>query len=74
MNEFRRTIELSHTTPYWFVEMGPSPDKPLWHQELYRFQSYPFPSEAAAQRFATTHRELYPGRTIAIRYPEGTHD
>lgn len=73
MNEFRRDVPLDHTTPYWFVEMGPIPDKPDWHQELYRFQSYPFPTVGAAIRFATRHRELDPDRDIAIRTPEGTY-
>lgn len=84
MNEFRRTIVVDHATPYWFVEMGEIPDAwyhaqgcdtpPAWHKSLYGFSSYPFPSEAAAQRFAANHRDLYPGRTITIRYQEGTHD
>lgn len=71
MNEFRRDVPLDHTTPYWFVEMGPIPDKPDWHQELYRFQSYPFPTVQAAIRFADSHRE--PGRQISIRTQEGTY-
>lgn len=73
MNEYRKSIPLDASTDYWFVEMGAIPDKPKWHQELYAFQSYPFPSEAAAASFAAVHLDIEPARQIAIRYPDGSH-
>lgn len=55
---------------YWFVEMGPIPGKPAWHQAMYEHSSYPFPTEAAAQRFAANHQALDPLREISIRKGE----
>lgn len=69
--EYRKSIPLAVDTEYWFVEMGPIPDKPAWHQDLYRWQSYPFPTERAALLFAGNHAGLYPGRHVAVRYPNG---
>lgn len=72
MQEFRRTVELSSDTNYWFVEMGPIPGMPGWHTKLYQSNSYPFPSEEAAKRFGMAARERDWKREISIRYPDGT--
>ncbi len=56
MNEYRKDIPLSTETEYTWVHLGPIPDMPAWHTELYAHQAYPFPTEAAAFRFANSHR------------------
>lgn len=61
----------SPDSQYWFVEMGPIPDKPDWHQKMYEFQSYPFPRYEAARRFAFGARERDWKRDIGIRHPDG---
>ena len=72
MKEFRRDVPINHETDYWFVEMGPVPGQPSWHQQLYKFQSYPFPRLEAARRFALGSRERDWKREISIRFPDGT--
>lgn len=74
MNEFRRDIPLSTESQYWFVEMGPIPNMPDWHTELYAYQAYPFPSLEAARRFAFDARERDWKRSIAIRFPDDTKE
>lgn len=74
MNEYRKTIPLSTTTPYWFVEMGPIPNMPDWHTELYSHQSYPFPTEVAAHRFANAASAEHPSRAVKVIYPKGDVD
>lgn len=69
--EYRKAIQLSSETEYWFVEMGPVPDRPAWHQEVYRHNRYPFPTEFAAFRFAASHKRRDPNRDIAVRCPDG---
>lgn len=64
--EYRKGIALSTEVEYWHVRMGPVPDMPEWHQKLYSFQSYPFPTKEAADRFAETHRMEHPGRIIEV--------
>lgn len=77
---YRKATSLSASTDWWFVEMG----------RLDRVNgpaSYPFPSEAAAFRFASAHKRiasLHTGtdlddsvhtgveREIAVRFPDGT--
>lgn len=56
---------------YWHVDMGPIPDKPEWHRQMYASQSYPFPTVEAATGFAQAHKEKYPGREVLIRFPDG---
>lgn len=67
--EYRKKIELSPDTEYWFVEMGPL-------NFLNGGSSYPFPTEAAAILFATNHLNFARlkgcERDIRIRYPNGT--
>jgi hypothetical protein len=72
MNEYRKSIPLATGTPYWFVDMGPIPDKPVWHQQLYAYGSYAFPTPEAATRFAVTHKSTDPGRSVGVRHPDGT--
>ncbi len=77
---YRKATSLSADTEWWFVEMG----------RLDRLNgpgSYPFPSEAAAFRFASAHKLLGSvhtwtdlddsvlagvDREIAVRFPDGT--
>ena len=61
--EYRRTD--------WTVHMGPLPDRPRWHQELYAHQAYQFPALDAALRFAKRQHDLAPERYIVIEYPDG---
>ena len=56
---------------YWFVEMGPIPNKPDWHTKLYAHQAYAFPTYAAARLFASSHKSRDPGRDVEIRFPNG---
>lgn len=71
MNEYRRDVPLSTDTDYWFVDMGPIPGMPGWHQELYAHGSYPFPTLAAARLFASNHKREHWLRKISIRFPDG---
>ena len=71
MNEYRRSTTLTQDTDYWFVVMGPIPNMPDWHMSLYAQQSYAFPSEQAARRFAMTSRERDWDRDISIKEPDG---
>lgn len=50
----------------WIVKMGPIPNKPAWHQQIYANSSYAFPTKAAAERFARAHLERDPGREISV--------
>lgn len=72
MSEYRRSIPLDTEREYWTVRMGPIPNKPRWHQELYASQSYPFPTREAADRFAENHQRIYPGQEIEVLPPEGS--
>lgn len=65
--EYRKKIDLPTGSDYWFVHMGPIPNKPEWHQMLYANNIYAFPTEFAANRFADNHRAEYPGRSIKVR-------
>lgn len=65
--KYRKTIDLDPDERYSFVDMGPIPDKPRWHQELYARQSYAFPTPEAAERFAEYHQKQEPDREISIR-------
>jgi hypothetical protein len=57
---------------YWFVEMGPIPNRPDWHMKLYAHQAYAFPTEAAAGLFASTHKRRDPLRRVEVRFPDGS--
>jgi hypothetical protein len=61
--EYRKRVDLPSGKDYWFVHLGPIPNTPDWHQELYAKQSYPFPTKEAAELFAMNHmiqgREVY---------------
>jgi hypothetical protein len=70
MEPYRKKVDLPSGKDYWFVHMGPVPNKPDWHQAMYRHQAYPFPTKAAAELFAQTHQERYPGRDITIKRGE----
>lgn len=77
---YRRATSLSASTDWWFVEMGRL-------DRLNGPASYPFPSEAAAFRFAAAHKRIASlhtwtelddtvntgvDRDIAVRFPDGT--
>lgn len=68
-DSYRKDVALSEGVEYTSVNMGPIPEAPDWHQELYADQSYLFPTEAAAERFAKAHTE--PGRRVVVLYPDG---
>ena len=72
MNEYRKTIPLSTETKYWFVKLGSIPGTPDWHKQLYANRSYPFPTEAAAQRFAAAEAGRWPGMSVEVIEPEGS--
>ena len=65
MEPYRKKVDLPTGSDYWFVHMGPVPNTPDWHQELYAAQSYAFPNEASAELFATNHR-VY-GRQVIVK-------
>jgi len=55
---------------YVYVHCGPIPTvqgapTPAWHP-LASPVSYPFPTRAAAERFAEYHRQRDPGRVITV--------
>ncbi|UJD21171.1 hypothetical protein SEA_SORORFAGO_74 [Mycobacterium phage SororFago] len=68
MNEYRTTLELDPETRYSFVEMGPKPGMPHWHEQAHPGR-FAFPTEKAAFRFAESHRE--PGRKVQVLTPDG---
>lgn len=67
MKEFRRDIEHRPDSEYAWVDLGPIPGYPSWHIQS-DWNSYPFPTNAAAQKFAAAHR--LPGREVAVRTKE----
>ncbi|QBI99097.1 hypothetical protein SEA_SHAM4_71 [Mycobacterium phage Sham4] len=71
MKEYRKSPALDSSSEYSFVEMGPIPDRPRWHRELYAHQTYPFPTMEAAFRFAEAHKHKEPDRCIAVISPDG---
>lgn len=71
--EYRKKIELDRDKDYWFVRLG----------ELNRLigpADYPFPTAAAAQKFAEAHKYIAKtihgiDREVSIRNPDGSvHD
>lgn len=69
MNEYRREIVHDNETVYAWVDMGPIPNTPAWHQAMYAHGSYPFPTDEAADAFATRHSGL--GRSVQVRKKNG---
>ena len=67
MEPYRKKVDLPSGSDYWFVHLGPIPERPEWHKALYEKSSYPFPSEAAAKLFAQRHKNLHPNRSIEIK-------
>lgn len=70
MKEYRKSIELDPDTSYSFVEMGPIPELPSWHEQS-NPSRYPFPTEKAAFTFAHSHKALHPNREVAVATPDG---
>ncbi|QTF81494.1 hypothetical protein SEA_TARSUSIV_70 [Mycobacterium phage TarsusIV] len=68
MKEYRTTLDLDPETSYTYVEMGPKPEMPYWHESA-QPSRFPFPKEQAAFRFAEAHRE--PGRKVQVITPDG---
>lgn len=65
MKEFRRDIEHRPDSDYFWVVLGPIPGYPDWHIQSQETR-YPFPTPEAAERFADTHRKLWPGRSVEV--------
>jgi len=66
MEEFRRDVQRHKPdSEYAWVHLGPIAGLPSWHQQS-QPSAYPFPTNAAAALFASTHRELYPGREVEV--------
>lgn len=61
-------INLENDGAYFYVELGPIPGVPTWHDKS-NPSRWPFPTLAAALRFAEAHER--PGRDIVIRCPDG---
>ncbi|ASZ75237.1 hypothetical protein PBI_MISSWHITE_71 [Mycobacterium phage MissWhite] len=70
MKTHKKTLDLSSESEYTFVEMGPIPDLPPWHQQSHPSR-FPFPTPEAAQRFAQAAAVRHPGREVVIAYPDG---
>jgi hypothetical protein len=68
--EYRKRIEVDSNTDYWWVAMGPL-------NFLNGGCSYPFPTAAAASRFAQNQKLIAKAihgvdREISVTYPDGT--
>lgn len=50
---------------HW-VDLGPIPGLPSWHEQN-GHSSVPFPTREAADLFASRHQELQPLRDIKVR-------
>ncbi|QFG04551.1 hypothetical protein SEA_JEEVES_76 [Mycobacterium phage Jeeves] len=68
MNEYRKGIAVDPEARHSFVEMGPKPGMPPWHEQAQPGR-FAFPTEKAAFRFAEGHRE--PGRKVRVVTPDG---
>ncbi len=67
--EYRKSIELCGSTPYWFVELG---------EFMNGGCQYPFPSAEAARRFAVNEKVLASrkglNRFVRINHPDGKEE
>ena len=70
----RKKVELPSGSDYWFVHLGPIPQLPEWHQKMYSNSSYPFPTEASANLFASQHKKMYPGRNVTVKRGEESNN
>lgn len=71
MAEYRKNVPLNHHTEYTWVELGPIPGLPPWHEQS-KPASYPFPNEAAAVRFAHNHKASCPDRDVSVVMDNGS--
>lgn len=55
---------------YGYVDMGPIPGLPDWHEQS-KPSSYAFPNPESAIGFAEAHKRRDPLRYIAVRWPNG---
>lgn len=67
MKEYRKEMEHRPDSEYAWVDLGPIPGLPDWHLQS-EASTYPFPTNAAALRFAAAHRQ--PGRQVVVRMKE----
>jgi hypothetical protein len=64
VNEFRRDVQRHKPdSEYFWVELGPIPGYPDWHEQS-KVSRYPFPTASAAAIFAEAH--MYPGRRVQV--------
>ena len=70
LKEYRKEITHDPDTTYAWVELGPIPGKPDWHQQSKR-SSFPFPTNTAAALFATNNKAEYPDRQVALVHLDG---
>lgn len=75
MQEYRKTIEHGPDTKYAWVQLGPIPrmnglPTPSWHEQS-KPSSYPFPTDAAAVRFAENNKDEWPDREVSVVFLGG---
>lgn len=68
--EYRKTIDLDPNTDYTFVELGPIPELPSWHQQS-NPSRFPFPTESAAFTFAKNTKYDHPNRQVVVATTDG---
>ncbi|QXO13349.1 hypothetical protein SEA_TROOPER_72 [Mycobacterium phage Trooper] len=69
MKEYRTTLDLEDKG-YTYVEMGPIPELPPWHEQS-QPSRWPFPSEKAGFRFAEGCKADHPNREVVVATPDG---
>jgi hypothetical protein len=67
MLPYRKQVKLPTGSDYWFVHMGAIPNRPEWHSKMYESSSFAFPTEKAANLFASNHQTMYPNRLIEVK-------
>lgn len=70
---FVRDNEMADLTRYTWVELGPVPGMPKWHEQS-KLSRWPFPTREAARKFARFHKDQEPGRDVVIAYPDGSRE
>jgi len=70
MTEYRKDVTHKPDSEYAWVELGPIPGLPEWHQQS-QPSRYPFPTGVAAVKFATNNKAEWPERTIHVVFLDG---
>lgn len=65
MQEYRKRIEVSTETDYWWVELGVL-------SAMHGGASYPFPTYEAARKFAIVAKRRDIDRSVSVIYPDGS--